>query len=49
MPLEFVRTKQQLLWNNGTRLSIPGVFLDKGAHFLLTLLPFWSVLVTFCC
>lgn len=30
MPLEFVRTKQQLLWNNGTRLSIPGVFLDKG-------------------
>ena len=32
MPLDFDRTKQQLLWNNGTRLSIPGVFLDKGTN-----------------
>lgn len=29
-PLEFDRTKQRLLWNNGTRLSIQGVFVDSG-------------------
>lgn len=29
-PLEFVRTAQQLRWNNGTRLSIPGTWVDKG-------------------
>ena len=30
MPLEFDRTKQQLRWSNGTRLSIPGSWVDKG-------------------
>lgn len=30
MPLEFVRTGQQLRWNNGTRLSIPGTWVDVG-------------------
>ena len=30
MPLEFVRTKQALQWNNGTRLSIPGTWVDSG-------------------
>ena len=29
-PLEFDRTKQQLRWNNGTRLSIPGTWVDTG-------------------
>ena len=29
-PLEFVRSAQQLRWNNGTRLSIPGTWVDKG-------------------
>ena len=32
MPLEFVRDKQQLLWNNGSRLSIPGVWVDNGTN-----------------
>jgi hypothetical protein len=31
-PLEFDRTKQQLRWNNGTRLSIPGVWVDRGTN-----------------
>jgi hypothetical protein len=31
-PLEFDRTKQQLRWNNGSRLSIPGTFVDKGTY-----------------
>ena len=31
-PLEFDRTKQQLRWNNGTRLSIPGVWVDSGTN-----------------
>lgn len=31
-PLEFDRTKQQLRWNNGTRLSIPGVWVDNGTN-----------------
>lgn len=30
MPLEFVRTKQALRWNNGTRLPINGTFVDRG-------------------
>jgi len=30
MPLEFVRTGQHLRWNNGTRLSIPGTWIDVG-------------------
>jgi len=30
MPLEFDVTKQQLQWNNGTRLSIPGTWVNKG-------------------
>eukprot|EP00051_Salpingoeca_urceolata_P023828 m.410430 g.410430 ORF g.410430 m.410430 type:complete len:387 (+) comp20158_c7_seq8:1833-2993(+) len=29
-PLDFDRTKQALVWNNGTRLSIPGVWVDQG-------------------
>jgi len=29
-PLEFVRTKQTLQWNNGTRYPIEGVFVDTG-------------------
>lgn len=29
-PLPFVRDKQQLMWNNGTRMSIVGVFVDVG-------------------
>lgn len=29
-PLDFDRTKQQLLWNNGTRFSINGTFVDTG-------------------
>ena len=32
MPLEFVRDKQQLLWNNGSRLSIAGVWVDNGTN-----------------
>merc|ERR1719393_942597 len=31
-PLEFVRTGQQLRWNNGTRLSIPGTWVDVGTN-----------------
>jgi len=31
-PLEFDRTKQQLKWNNGTRLSIAGVWVDQGTN-----------------
>ena len=31
-PLEFDRTKQQLRWNNGTRLSIPGIWVDSGTN-----------------
>eukprot|EP01051_Picozoa_sp_SAG22_P004954 SAG22_NODE_281_length_13064_cov_13.367605_7_plen_378_part_00 len=31
-PLEFVRTKQQLRWNNGTSLSIPGTWVDTGTN-----------------
>ena len=31
-PLEFNRSGQQLLWNNGTRLSIPGTWLDVGTN-----------------
>lgn len=30
MPLEFNRSQQQLRWNNGTRLSIPGTWVDQG-------------------
>jgi len=30
LPLEFDRTKQTLLWNNGTRYPIKGVFVDTG-------------------
>ena len=30
MPLPFDRTKQALLWNNGTRLPLAGVFVDEG-------------------
>mmetsp|Transcript_39930 Transcript_39930/g.71823 ORF Transcript_39930/g.71823 Transcript_39930/m.71823 type:complete len:393 (-) Transcript_39930:125-1303(-) len=30
MPLDFDRTKQALLWNNGTRYPIKGIFVDKG-------------------
>jgi len=30
MPLEFDRTKQALVWNNGTRYPIKGVFVDTG-------------------
>jgi len=30
LPLEFDRTKQTLLWNNGTRYRIDGVFVDTG-------------------
>lgn len=29
-PLAFARDKQALLWNNGTRLAIRGVFVDQG-------------------
>jgi len=29
-PLEFVRTAQALQWKNGTRLSIPGTWVDSG-------------------
>eukprot|EP00040_Diaphanoeca_grandis_P027648 m.157851 g.157851 ORF g.157851 m.157851 type:complete len:387 (-) comp31067_c5_seq2:77-1237(-) len=29
-PLDFVRDKQALEWKNGTRLSIPGVYVDEG-------------------
>ena len=29
-PLAFARDKQALLWNNGTRLPIRGVFVDQG-------------------
>lgn len=29
-PLDFDRTAQELMWRNGTRLSIPGIFVDKG-------------------
>ena len=29
-PLEFVRTAQALQWKNGTRLSIPGTWVDTG-------------------
>ena len=31
-PLEFVRDKQALLWNNGTRLPIDGIFVDEGTE-----------------
>lgn len=30
MPLDFDRTKQALVWNNGTRFPIKGVFVDEG-------------------
>lgn len=30
MPLDFDRTKQALVWNNGTRLPIQGIFVDTG-------------------
>lgn len=29
-PLDFVRDKQVLQWNNGTRLPIKGIFVDEG-------------------
>jgi len=29
-PLDFVRDKSALEWKNGTRLSIPGVYVDEG-------------------
>jgi len=29
-PLDFVRDKQTLVWNNGTRWPIPGLFIDEG-------------------
>ena len=29
-PLEFVRTEQELVWNNGSRLRIKGTFVDQG-------------------
>ena len=31
-PLEFVRTSQQLAWNNGTRMKIQGVWVDNGTN-----------------
>ena len=31
-PLAFDRTKQQLRWNNGTRISIPGRWVDTGVR-----------------
>jgi len=31
-PLEFNRTMQQLRWNNGSRLSIPGTWVDTGTN-----------------
>lgn len=30
LPLQFDRTKQALQWNNGTRYSINGTFVDQG-------------------
>ena len=30
LPLPFDRTKQALLWNNGTRLPLRGLFVDEG-------------------
>ena len=30
IPLDFDRSKQALVWNNGTRFPIPGIFVDKG-------------------
>lgn len=30
MPLEFNQSQQALVWNNGTRYPIKGVFVDKG-------------------
>jgi hypothetical protein len=32
MPLHFNRSRQQLRWNNGTRLSIPGTWVDNGTN-----------------
>ena len=32
LPLEFDRGAQQLQWNNGTRLSIPGTWVDQGTN-----------------
>lgn len=31
-PLEFVRDAQALQWNNGTRMSIKGTFVDEGTY-----------------
>lgn len=31
-PLAFDRTKQALMWNNGTRLALPGRWVDKGVR-----------------
>lgn len=30
MPLQFDRTKQALVWNNGTRYPLAGVWVDQG-------------------
>ena len=30
LPLEFDRTKQALLWNNGTRYPLKGIFVNEG-------------------
>ena len=30
--LDFDRSAQTLVWNNGTRLGIPGVFVDEGTY-----------------
>lgn len=32
MPLAFDRKGQALLWNNGARYSLPGVFVDQGTN-----------------
>lgn len=32
MPLEFNRSMQQLRWNNGSRLSIQGTWVDTGTN-----------------
>ena len=32
MPLEFDQSKHSLLWNNGTRLYIDGIFVSEGTN-----------------
>lgn len=56
MPLEFDITKQVLVWNNGTRFPIEGIFVSEGmsslhvslAHSPFTALQclfFWNVFI----